>query len=162
MPGQFIHEPRLSFLGYGWGFLLASPGAPLYLAGVPLGGGRISHLEADLVNSLSLGTSAADHLQELPFTPMHADHCRNPDQEVRSRSGRTPGKHCASEPCDSLNNPGFPREVTVRVLPSVGLLMEAGSGPSIQLRRKEAVTGLSGTAAVCWLSRDSGRQQATS
>ncbi|XDA81708.1 hypothetical protein R6Z07F_011639 [Ovis aries] len=35
--------------------------------------GRISHLEADLSQTaLALGTSAADHLQELPFTPVHA------------------------------------------------------------------------------------------
>lgn len=34
-------SPTSSFLGYGWGFL-ASPGAPLCLAGVPLGGQDLS------------------------------------------------------------------------------------------------------------------------
>lgn len=36
--------------------------------------GRVSHLEADLSQtSLVLGTPAiVDHLQELPFTPLHA------------------------------------------------------------------------------------------
>ena len=40
--GQLHMSPTSSFLGYGWGFLLASPGAPLYLAGVPLGGQDLS------------------------------------------------------------------------------------------------------------------------
>lgn len=37
--------------------------------------GGISHLEADLSQTTStsvLGTPAVDHLQELPFTPLHA------------------------------------------------------------------------------------------
>ena len=64
-------SPTSSFLGYGWGFL-ASPGPHCVWQEFPLEG-RISHLEADLSQTaLALGTSAADHLQELPFTPVHA------------------------------------------------------------------------------------------
>ncbi|XP_057559506.1 nephrocystin-4 isoform X2 [Hippopotamus amphibius kiboko] len=49
-----------------------SPALAPALGGFPLEG-RISHLEADLSQtSLVLGTSAADQLQELPFTPVHA------------------------------------------------------------------------------------------
>uniref|UniRef100_A0A8C6FIF1 Nephrocystin 4 n=1 Tax=Moschus moschiferus TaxID=68415 RepID=A0A8C6FIF1_MOSMO len=49
-----------------------SPASSLVPGEFPLEG-RISHLEADLSQTaLALGTSAADHLQELPFTPVHA------------------------------------------------------------------------------------------
>ncbi|XP_043779233.1 nephrocystin-4 isoform X7 [Cervus elaphus] len=49
-----------------------SPAPSLVPGEFPLEG-RISHLEADLSQTaLALGTSAADHLQELPFTPVHA------------------------------------------------------------------------------------------
>ncbi|XP_076421881.1 nephrocystin-4 isoform X1 [Peromyscus maniculatus bairdii] len=48
-----------------------SPQGPL-LQAEPVLEGRVSHLEADLSQtSLVLGTPAVDHLQELPFTPLH-------------------------------------------------------------------------------------------
>uniref|UniRef100_A0A8C3YS56 Nephrocystin 4 n=1 Tax=Catagonus wagneri TaxID=51154 RepID=A0A8C3YS56_9CETA len=65
-------SPRPSVLGDSW-----DPGWPHlgpYLVGqeLPLEGG-ISHLEADLSQTaLGLGTSGAEKLQELPFTPVHA------------------------------------------------------------------------------------------
>ncbi|KAF4018481.1 hypothetical protein G4228_010110 [Cervus hanglu yarkandensis] len=52
--------------------LIAPQDSPMGPGEFPLEG-RISHLEADLSQTaLALGTSAADHLQELPFTPVHA------------------------------------------------------------------------------------------
>ncbi|XP_058575299.1 nephrocystin-4 isoform X4 [Neofelis nebulosa] len=45
--------------------------SPVQAQGLPLEG-RICHLEAELSQaSLVLGASVADHLQELPFTPVH-------------------------------------------------------------------------------------------
>ncbi|XP_052574700.1 nephrocystin-4 isoform X2 [Peromyscus californicus insignis] len=52
-------------------FLLHS-WSPGFVRQEPVLEGRVSHLEADLSQtSLVLGTPAVDHLQELPFTPLH-------------------------------------------------------------------------------------------
>ena len=156
-------SPTSSFLGYGWGFLLASPGAPLCLAGVPLGGQDLSPGGWPEPDSLSPGNVRC---WPLAGTAFHAcarpDHCRNPDQEVRSRSGRDPRQALCIKTLWLPEQQALPERWLSRSRPSVGLLLEAGSGGHPFQLWREAITGVPGAAAVCWLSRDSGRQQATS
>lgn len=64
------HTPA-SLVVIGWDPGWPHPGPHFAQQGLPLEG-RICHLEAELSQaSLVLGASVAEHLQELPFTPVH-------------------------------------------------------------------------------------------